>query len=119
MSIFTPDEDVRANFRQAAEYISEHGHYKGGYFEGGLDPVVVVPSYLTPAACAMGALAKVAAGERSFVSESAVGYLDRRLGIPVGEWNDRPETTAEDVILELKRAADEYPALPPAEGVQS
>ncbi|MFD8117045.1 DUF6197 family protein [Streptomyces microflavus] len=112
---------MRDCFRKAAEYISEHGHYKGDYFKpewSGLKPSLISiddsplrpPALdddgLTPPACAMGALHKV--DSSGWASFAAITALSNRLGCGVSSWNDDPATTAEDVILELKRAADEY-----------
>ena len=104
--MITPSEFAE----KTAEYISEHGHTKGSYE----DPV-------TGAVCALGAMQKVNAMTEKVnaMTEAYADYhascfkhvaikLMQRIGhgyIP--SWNDAPERTAEDVILEFKHVAAE------------
>lgn len=112
----TPEENLAA----AAEYISEHGHTKGDYFEGNASLLVgggmfartrgALPSAAVQgrAACALGAIwatADTVETAREADTRFHVFLSPSKTWTPVGAWNDEPERTAEDVILALKEAA--------------
>lgn len=94
---------------EAAEYISEHGHHKGGYI--GPDGSV----------CAVGAIHKVVGFPTHGTSEDwrttlAVERATRAAAFELSGhgfsrslaiWNDAEDRTAEDVILGLKRVGHE------------
>ena len=92
---------------KAADDIAENGHHKGSYFAG---------EGRTGAACALGALDRAAWGATrgvrySYATErvlsEAIGLLVKQCGSGlIPRWNDAPGTTAEDVILTLKKAAN-------------
>jgi hypothetical protein len=102
-----------AIYRKAAQVIHEGGLAKGTYYRKDLDPV---PH------CTVGALQK-ATGQRELCNVSPeVRYLSHLLGptpcdcdcgftsISVTRWNDRPDTTADDVIALLTEAAEKLEA---------
>jgi hypothetical protein len=105
--------DEREALRAASEYIAKNGHHKGSLYsyEGRSDQ--------EPAACALGAIRQVTAVCGYYTGDeyySAVRRLTLHLmgaghcgvgGEIIPKWNDAPETTAEEVILTLKRAAEE------------
>lgn len=100
----------------AAEYISENGHTKDTYFgsrapgDGYLDFEEAVDRKLP--ACARGAInaARILKGKASVASIFAAEHLLSESILPgpglinIARWNDNPETSAEDVILALKKA---------------
>jgi hypothetical protein len=87
--------DVQATLKAAAEYISEHGWTQGMMREK------------DGSVCAAGALL-VVSGSESAGREAFTGYLYHTGGwVNVADWNDQPDRTAEEVILTLKRAAEE------------
>ena len=95
------EAEARAVLRDAAEYIAEHGHAKGRF--GGVND---------EPACAIGALVG-AAGSRN-AARAAMDIVSRSLGATrsyapayITAWNDDPATSAEDVILTLKRLGNE------------
>jgi hypothetical protein len=83
---------------KAAELIAERGHCKGRYesADGSL--------------CAVGALRTAQGIMKMWTAGLATQTLNRRVGIAAVTWNDWDSTTAEDVILELKRTAEELRA---------
>jgi hypothetical protein len=109
--------NVREILQAASAYISENGHNKGALYswDGKL-------AGQKPAACALGAI-------RSVLDDSDIlnyfpaamrlaDYLKRECltgpdwqqqnpSALVPAWNDRWETSAEEVILALKKAAEE------------
>ncbi|MFF8831316.1 hypothetical protein [Streptomyces sp. NPDC015131] len=109
-------KDSSDYLREAAEYIAEHGHHKGSYehWSAGAEH---------PVTCALGALRRVTGdrgmmGGRFYEAAALLGsHLEREGLIPRYEgvvplshipiWNDAPERTAEDVILAMKRAAED------------
>jgi hypothetical protein len=87
--------DVQETLKAAAEYISEHGWTQGMMREK------------DGSVCAAGALLAVS-GYESAGREAFTGYLYHTGGwVNVADWNDQPDRTAEEVILTLKRAAEE------------
>lgn len=110
----TPEENLLA----AANYLSEHGHHKEAYFEGmGCAPLDVSSEGLAKGdrekyngrpACAMGALYITA--ENYSVLMEAAEMLNRAIpdsgSFSVPGWNDMRSTSAEDVILTMKRATE-------------
>lgn len=86
---------------EAADIISRLGHHKGDYQDGENGPV-----------CMLGAINMAVIGRAGTSYHLFEGAILRRLSAAIGcnpisiaEWNDSPETTAEDAILALKRAA--------------
>ena len=115
----TPEEILLA----AAEDQAKHGNTKGSFYKadvGGLPPL----SWREQPACALGSIARVSGKVTTagYVEEST---LDREVvirlantivrhtglwnkcypGAVISGFNDDPSTTAEDVILMMKRAA--------------
>jgi hypothetical protein len=102
-----------AVYRRAAQVIREGGLAKGGFAvrqsDGGM------------AHCTVGALREATGQSLSNVSPE-VRYLGHLLGLPdcgcgcgftsisVARWNDRPDTTTEDVIALLTEAAEKLEA---------
>jgi hypothetical protein len=109
------NKEAQELLRKAADYMAEHGHTKGAFVDEGTGRV-----------CADGAIQ--AAGDWVSINGISVMESARRLlanqvredlgrdpvSDPVSagvvqeviwDYNDRDETTAEDVILALKRAA--------------
>lgn len=90
--------------RDAAEYIGEYG-----WIQGDLE------DQFTGSVCALGAITR--AMRDGWNDHGALEALRRHLGLapqtrdfilhPVARWNDEKERTAEDVILAMKRAAEE------------
>jgi hypothetical protein len=105
-----------AIYRKAAHVIREGGLTKGSYYRLDLDPV---PH------CTVGALQKATGQRELYNGAPEVQYLGHLLGLPpdggcgdngltrVTRWNDRPETTAEDVITLLEQAAEKLEANQP------
>lgn len=97
----TPEEILL----KAADDIATNGHYKGNYFAGG--------DRANGPACALGAIDRATYGRGlrtdfhpSPLLASALHLLAKEIGVSnIADWNDAPETTAEDVILAMKRAA--------------
>lgn len=89
-------ETLNANtcLRKAADHIERYGHIKGEAYADNDHPE-------TSAACVLGAL-------NLFPNMEARRQLRRYLGnIPsLAWWNDREETTKEDVVNALRGAAD-------------
>lgn len=93
-------------FNAAADYIQEHGLFKGSLYEG---PSAEAAS--PPRVCAWGALCQVVDG----VSENLSTYdlmseferLMRGLlkGASLADWNDRKSTTEAQVINAFREAA--------------
>jgi hypothetical protein len=110
-------EEQKKACRDAAEYISQHGHTKEQFYDldqpplDGVTEEGVVGADYTPPACALGALGAVTGEFHGLVSrwsrvphppvDLRKGLLDVG-GVPIQEWNDDPATTAEDVVLKLK-----------------
>jgi hypothetical protein len=101
-----------AVYRKAADVIREGGLTKGVFYRPDLDPV---PH------CTVGALQQATGKELCNVSPE-VRYLGHLLGlcgcgcsrgISVTRWNDRPQTTAADVIALLTEAAEKLEANQP------
>lgn len=94
------DEKAAQVAENAARLISERGHYKGSYegpdgslcLIGAVWEAAGMPTHITLNACA------------NRVMEWVQEYLD---AMSIVRWNDRIETTGEDVILVLKKAAEE------------
>lgn len=102
--------------RKASEYIAEHGHHKESFTKP--------DGTLTPPACAMGAIT-IACNGQGWLSQDVCTLIEESrtqlaqhliregqsgAGEPfqvIAVWNDYKRTSAEDVILALKRAADE------------
>jgi hypothetical protein len=96
-----------AIYRKAAHVIATGGLAKGTFSRPDLAPV---PH------CTVGALME-ATGRALDNHSTEVEFLDHLLGIaPCGipasvtRWNDRPETTADDVITLLEQAAEKLEA---------
>lgn len=107
---------------KAADYIARNGHYKGAFHHGGMSmPPGDLHDFARPS-CVLGAMRVVAGREginwtfASFVRAEKLlceelGYDDYMREVEgetvavVPLWNDDPSTTAEDVILTMKRAA--------------
>jgi hypothetical protein len=94
--------DVAHTLREAAEYICEHGWVQN------------ILSSTDGRVCAIGAIRRIGGtgDERTYDAVDALcEYLDLPMatGIlhPVAIWNDAPERSAEDVILAMKRCAEE------------
>jgi hypothetical protein len=80
---------------------------------------------LTPCRCTVGALQKATGQRELYNGAPEVQYLGHLLGLPpdggcgdngltrVTRWNDRPETTADDVITLLEQAAEKLEANQP------
>lgn len=118
--------------RGAALYISRHGWSQGTYYADNTAPDgMSVQSNPTPPACAMGAIAIAAFGRRlpedSFLLPEWVDYKNAEDALlahldllypptgdddfphpEIGEWNDQPDRTAEQVIDTLTAAANEW-----------
>lgn len=104
--------------RDAAEYIAEHGHCKGSYYywaDISFDTIAKNPQY-NPPACALGAIAKVTGQNVDDVRREYSEPLGRMVGdkasycgsgFGIQVFNDREETSAEDVILALKRFGED------------
>lgn len=89
---------AQETLKAAAEYISEHGWTQGEM------------SARDGSVCAAGAIAAVSGYDngRSAARGAFSGYLYHTEGwSSIADWNDQPDRTAEDVILTLKRAAEE------------
>jgi hypothetical protein len=88
----TPQETLKA----AAEYISGHG-WTQDRMEG-----------RDGSTCALGAILNACYGDEDAYGQ-AVARLNRhiRSHVAISDWNDAPGRTAEEVILTLKRAAEE------------
>lgn len=119
--------DAKQVLRDAAEYLAEHGWTQDKMYD-----YSHAHNPQHPSACAMGAIEQVS-DESSLARAEAQGRMANYLkakglivdqesyihfvnGSPLGEgimkhplawWNDMPTTTAEDVILALKDAANE------------
>ncbi|MFD8117052.1 DUF6197 family protein [Streptomyces microflavus] len=115
MTETTTEEFARKNLELAAEYISKHGWHQGDYYSYRATDAerLGIPAESHPPACALGAIFATApdrnrAGMRT-VPLVAMNALAKSLGLGVpgliGVWNDDLNTTAEDVILALKKAA--------------
>jgi hypothetical protein len=134
----TPPVDVEPTpadiLRGAARYLQLHGWRQDGLY--GDDEFTTDTPSRTPAACALGAIGMAAFGHRipNHYDESAewaayrqssnilddyltltcakdtVPILDANYadGVSVGDWNDAPGRTAEQVIAALNAAADEW-----------
>ncbi|OII61166.1 hypothetical protein BJP40_06465 [Streptomyces sp. CC53] len=113
------DDTVRQILRDAADYIAEHGHCKGRLESWSPDADL-------PAVCALGALRRTGLRHGIAAYGAAVGQLadhlrsrddDPRIPYAWKRWvdsaqlipiyNDHEATTAEDVILAMKRAAED------------
>lgn len=106
------DAQARALLGSAAAYISEHGHHKGAMFANEPSPAP---------ACAIGSLVACGADMGMGLPDSAFSRAQHLLTNKITEsyggseweinaiadWNDDPATTAEDVILTMKRLAHE------------
>lgn len=102
-------EPARKVLAEAGKYIAENGHHKGSMYSEDEVP--------DPPACAIGAIHKVAGfGTRGHYYTGAVALLTEELcgsqdnpwdGSAIAQWNDHPNTSAEDVILTLKRLGHE------------
>ena len=98
------DPQIKAKFREAAQYIREHGHCKKNYEDD------------TGRVCAFGALAKVHGitirpGTHGGSLNSPEDYwkIESHLnnaGLTI-TWNDAPERTAEEVIAKLEELGAE------------
>jgi hypothetical protein len=98
----TPEQTLQ----QAADLIAQRGHHKGDYICGD-----------TGAVCALGAIQLAAYGftlslfggtcppATTDLTLEVTRLLEAEVGDNVPTWNDHPDTTAEDVILALKKAA--------------
>jgi hypothetical protein len=101
-----------AHYRKAAQVIREGGLAKGGF--------AVRQSDGRTAYCIVGALCQ-ATGQNLY-NDPEVQYLGHHLGLlaspgyrscdvtQITRWNDRPETTANDVITLLTEAAEKLEA---------
>jgi hypothetical protein len=103
--------------RRAADYLSDHGWIQGDFYADDTP---------TPAACAFGAMALVATGERSDSDDDAANpdpllqaaahwlrtALARTYGMDLAEWNDQPGQCAAIVIDHMRRVADAWDAHP-------
>ena len=119
--------------RGAARYLQLHGWTQGTYYAD-------QPDDHTPPACAMGALGMAAFGQRfpapayerpewaDYKRAEDVLMAHLGCGYPpvsdddypepgVGDWNDQPDRTAEQVITALNAAADEWDRTHAAEAV--
>lgn len=102
---------------KAAEDVATHGHWKGTFSQSG------VPDNIAPA-CIYGALTRAATGTTTCYDtadlvvwtvnpliQQAADLLAKSIGrdrdtwYTVTQFNDADSTTAEDVILAMKRAA--------------
>ena len=121
--------------RWAADYLAENGHVKGtaydypkiqeglrarGYMNVDNPPNEIVREIIVDGvpSCAMGAIGAAAArlglGTYSSACDDATDHLQTWLTAnteqhwtAVPAWNDYPSTSMEDVILAMKRAAEE------------
>lgn len=100
--VIAPAEDGwRSLLRRAAQLIRDRGHCKGSYEKNG-------------ALCAVGALSMAATGHYepdlgnkqycAAMGKIISAQINRRVYF-LPEWNDRPETTAEDVAGFFERVA--------------
>jgi hypothetical protein len=99
---------------KAADVIETRGLCKGKLFEAGAEPFSSDPDGVCPC-CTSGAIMSVTDPSRhcsafdQFQEHcSAFDQFQEYLGeMPVPRWNDRPETTKEEVISKLRLAAQE------------
>ncbi|MGW3196242.1 DUF6197 family protein [Streptomyces sp. NPDC001118] len=106
-------------YLKAADVIRTNGHYKGAFYGYGESGVGIT---LTPAespVCTAGALSMAVEGNpvpsRDDFNEVVIDFARRtRIAvdptwptIAVGDWNDAPERTADDVIAAFEQAARE------------
>lgn len=102
-------DPAREILAEAGRYIAENGHHKGSMYSEDEVP--------EPPACAIGAIHSAAGfGSRGHHYVGAVELLTEELhgslsfpwdGSTIAQWNDHPSTSAEDVILTLKRLGNE------------
>jgi hypothetical protein len=92
----------------AADYIEKHGWVQGAAFDDYL--------HRTPAACAYGALSQVAADGQGRVLYAAQRDLEVFVGTRwIGEWNDDPARTKQEVLDAFRAAAKQQRRLADAE----
>jgi hypothetical protein len=94
-------EDAARVAEEAARLITERGHHKDEYQDA------------DGALCLVGAIAKAANCDPEYAlyysdnMNIVIGWLRAHLGtMMITTWNDLDETTGEDVILVLKKAAE-------------
>lgn len=118
------NDNVRDILRDSAEYIAEHGWVQGQSFEGESEDVDFSWTRIaatTPGACALGSIYYISNRfQFEDMARARIALAATIEGVPptgslvqtsiasgvVAEWNDRPERSAEDVILMMKKAAE-------------
>lgn len=89
-------------FYGGAEYMSEHGMHKGGYFSSG-SGADGKAARRGESACMLGSvLAYVELKDETVAFARVAGIGGRVLGTAVPTFNDNPSTAQEDAILKLK-----------------
>lgn len=99
------DLEIARDLRAAAEYLRTHG-WRQGDWEGPDGSV-----------CLAGALLKTGSWQRAHVDALGLGYAVSTVG--VGQWNDTPGRTIDEVLDRLESAALNLEIRALAESVES